>query len=89
MCAMRPESRGHIHIQSADPRTPPAINFNFLSSPLDIQVTIAAVRIARAVMTAPAMLALQTKELAPGPDRKPCCLISGCMETAVVHGQIE
>ncbi|MFT5173731.1 MAG: choline dehydrogenase [Gammaproteobacteria bacterium] len=67
--AMRPESSGHIHIQSADPHTPPAINFNFLSSPLDIQVTIAAVRIARAVMTAPAMLALQTRELAPGPDR--------------------
>jgi choline dehydrogenase len=65
--AMRPESSGHIHIRSADPHTPPAINFNFLSSPLDIQVTISAVRIARAVMTAPAMLALQTKELAPGP----------------------
>ena len=32
---MRPESKGHIHITSADPRRPPAINFNFLSSPLD------------------------------------------------------
>ena len=30
---MRPESKGHVHITSADPRTAPAINFNFLSSP--------------------------------------------------------
>ncbi len=26
---MRPESKGHIHIAAADPRRPPAINFNF------------------------------------------------------------
>ena len=32
---MRPESKGHIHIISADPHRPPAINFNFLSSPPD------------------------------------------------------
>ncbi|NQV61191.1 MAG: GMC family oxidoreductase N-terminal domain-containing protein [Alphaproteobacteria bacterium] len=67
--AMRPDSTGHIHIASADPRTPPAINFNFLSSPLDAEITVRAVRIARALMTAPAMAALQTTELAPGPSR--------------------
>ncbi len=66
---MRPDSTGHIHIASADPKTPPAINFNFLSSPLDVEITIRAVRIARALMTAPAMAALQSRELAPGPDR--------------------
>ena len=63
---MRPESKGHIHIISADPRTPPAINFNFLSSPVDAEITVRAVRIARAVMTAPAMAALQASEIAPG-----------------------
>src|SRR4029077_3908584 len=31
--AMRPESRGHVHITAADARRPPAVNFNFLSSP--------------------------------------------------------
>src|SRR5258708_5297383 len=66
---MRPESRGHIHITSADPRRPPAINFNFLSSPVDAELTVRAVRIARAVMTAPAMAALQVTEMAPGPGR--------------------
>jgi choline dehydrogenase-like flavoprotein len=66
---MRPESKGHIHIVSADPRRPPAINFNFLSSPIDAALTVRAVRIARAVMTAPAMADLQVTEIAPGAGR--------------------
>ena len=63
---MRPESKGHIHIVSADPQRPPAINFNFLSSSIDAEITARAVRIARSVMTAPAMAHLQVTELAPG-----------------------
>jgi choline dehydrogenase len=63
---MRPDSKGHIHIQSADPRRPPVINFNFLSSPVDAEITARAVRIARAVMTAPAMTPLRVSEIAPG-----------------------
>ena len=66
---MRPESRGHIHIVSADAQRPPAINFNFLSSPIDAELTVRAVRIARAVMTAPAMVDLQVTEIAPGEGR--------------------
>jgi choline dehydrogenase len=65
---MRPESKGHIHITSADPHRPPAINFNFLSAPVDGELTIRAVRIARAVMTAPAMAPLQISEIGPGPS---------------------
>jgi choline dehydrogenase len=64
---MRPESRGHVHAISADPRTPPAINFNFLSAPADGALTIRAVQIARAIMTAPAMASLRVAEAAPGP----------------------
>jgi choline dehydrogenase len=63
---MRPESKGHIHIVSNDSRRPPAINFNFLSSPIDAEITARAVRIARSVMTAPAMAHLQVTEMAPG-----------------------
>ncbi len=66
---MRPESKGHIHIVSSDPHRPPSINFNFLSSPIDAEVTVRAVRIARAVMTAPAMAHLQVTEIAPGATR--------------------
>lgn len=65
---MRPESRGRVHIAAADPRRPPAINFNFLSSPPDAELTVRAVRIARAIMTAPAMAPLQVSEILPGAD---------------------
>ena len=65
---MRPESRGHIHIVSADPTVAPAINFNFLSSPIDAALTVAAIRVARGIMTAPAMGPLDVSELAPGGD---------------------
>jgi choline dehydrogenase len=66
---MRPESRGSIHVTAADPRQAPAIRFNFLSSPVDAELTVRAIRIARAIMTAPAMAKLQVREIAPGPDR--------------------
>jgi len=66
---MRPESKGHIHIVSADSGRPPAINFNFLSSPVDAELTVRAVRIACSVMHAPAMAPMQVTEIAPGPER--------------------
>ena len=66
---MRPESKGHIHVVSADPHKPPAINFNFLSSPVDGALTVKAVRIARAIMTAPSMAPMQLTEIAPGTSR--------------------
>jgi len=66
---MRPESKGHIHIVTADPRWSPAIHFNFLSSPIDAELTVRAVRIARAVMTAPALAPFQITEMAPGTGR--------------------
>jgi choline dehydrogenase len=67
---MRPESKGHIHVTSADPRRPPAITFNFLSSPIDAELTVRAIRIARAVMTAPALAPLDLTEMAPSPARQ-------------------
>ncbi|MFO0004380.1 MAG: GMC oxidoreductase, partial [bacterium] len=51
---MRPESKGSIHIRAADPRQAPAIRYNFLSSPVDAELTLRAIRIAQSIMTAPA-----------------------------------
>ncbi|WP_158932372.1 GMC family oxidoreductase [Acidisphaera sp. S103] len=67
---MRPESKGHIHVVSADPRRQPAINFNFLSSPIDAELTVRAIRIAQSVMRAPALADLRVTEIAPGTDLK-------------------
>jgi choline dehydrogenase len=63
---MRPDSTGHIHIRSANAGDAPAINFNFLSSPMDQSLAVRAVRIAQMLMNAPAMKALDTAQLAPG-----------------------
>jgi choline dehydrogenase len=67
---LRPESRGQVHVTSADPRSPPAIRFNFLSSPVDAELTVRAVRIARSIMNAPAVARFRVMEMAPGPDRR-------------------
>ena len=64
-----PESKGHVHITSSDPRRPPSIHFNFLSAPIDAEITVRAVNIARAIMTARAMAHLQVSEIAPGSSR--------------------
>ena len=63
---MRPESTGHVHIASPDPKQAPKIRYNFLSTQLDIDTTINAVRTVRSIMTAPIMDKLQVSELKPG-----------------------
>ena len=82
---MRPESKGHIHITSSDPHRPPAINFNFLSAPPDAELTVRAVRIARAIMTAPAMAPFQVTEVAPGADRNAPAAGSGNLLEGLAH----
>ena len=64
--AMRPESTGHVHIVSSNPKQPPKIQYNFLSTQLDIDTTINAVRTVRSIMTAPIMKKLNVSELKPG-----------------------
>ena len=67
--AMRPESTGSIHINSKNTTDPPVIKFNFLSTEIDIDVTLKAIRIARSIMTAPVMEPLQITEASPGPNK--------------------
>lgn len=43
---------------------------NFLSAPVDAELTVRAVRIACSVMRAPALAHMQITEIAPGPDRR-------------------
>ena len=66
--ALRSDSTGSIHISSVDAKRPPAIRFNFLSSPLDCDITLAAMRIARNIMNAPSMEGILGGEFAPGPS---------------------
>ena len=66
MNILRSESTGSIHIASKSPRQPPAVRFNFMTAQLDRDVTLAAMRITRKIMTAPPMREIASDEIAPG-----------------------
>ena len=65
---LRSESIGSIHIKSANPFEPPAINFNFMSSDYDRQGTVAAMRKAREIFATPPLADVVGGEIAPGPE---------------------
>ncbi len=65
-CQLRPESRGSIHIGSSNPLESPKIRPNFLETTLDQEIHIAAIRIAREVMAAPAASKYVKFETVPG-----------------------
>jgi choline dehydrogenase len=62
----RPESRGSIHIASADPGAKPVIRFNFLAERIDRETLLAAMRTVRKVFAAEPMQWLAPEEVAPG-----------------------
>jgi choline dehydrogenase len=64
---LRPESRGTVHIKSADPREPPAIQPRYLSAKKDRDTTIAGIRALRRIMSAPAIAPFIEAEHEPGP----------------------
>jgi choline dehydrogenase-like flavoprotein len=64
---LRPASRGSVMLTSKDPRDKPAIDFNFLSAPGDIDVLVRGFEVARSILSAPPFAALKGRETAPGP----------------------
>jgi choline dehydrogenase len=66
-CLLRPESRGHVRIKSADPRQPPAIDPNYLATPKDRDTLVAGVRALRRIADAPALKQHIAEEFEPGP----------------------
>ena len=66
-CQLRPESRGSIHIKSADPFAAPAIRTNFLAEAADRATLIAGMHLARRLMAATPMDRYRDREVRPGP----------------------
>ncbi len=67
-CQLRPESRGHIELKSADMHVYPAIHPNYLATELDRWTTVEGIKISRRIMAAPPMAPLIKKEVLPGAD---------------------
>jgi choline dehydrogenase len=65
-CQVRPESRGSIHIRSADPTVYPTIIPNYLSNPLDQEVAVASLKWGRKIAEQPALARWIDHEMAPG-----------------------
>jgi len=66
VCPVRPDSRGTVMAASPDPFAPPVIRPNYLSSPNDLRVLFAGLRITRRIFAAPAMARHSVAELLPG-----------------------
>lgn len=65
---MRPESRGAVEANSADPREQPSINPNYLAEDRDRRTVIAALRLARDWFNSPALKRYVVAESVPGAD---------------------
>jgi choline dehydrogenase len=63
---LRPESRGYVHIKSADPRKAPAIHPNYLATQKDRETIVAGVAAMRRIFQAPAMARYIAEEIEPG-----------------------
>lgn len=66
VCQLRPFSRGHVEIRSADPLQYPAIHANYLSDERDHPVVIGGIRVARRIAAAPSLASRIVSEFTPG-----------------------
>ncbi len=69
-CQLRPESRGSVHIKSADPFAKPTIRPNYLATAEDARVHVAGMRIARDIMQSDIMSPFVNHEMKPGAELK-------------------
>ena len=65
---MYSDARGSVKIVSTDPRTHPALRFNYLSTDQDRREWVEAIRVARSILSQPAFGPFDGGELSPGPD---------------------
>jgi choline dehydrogenase len=66
VCALRPTSRGTVHIASPDARDAPLIAPNYLSTDRDREVAVNALRLTRRIAAARALAKYSPEEILPG-----------------------
>ena len=67
VCNLRPESRGSVHVKSADFRAHPAIRPNYLATEGDREVAVRSIRLTRQIASQPAFARFSPEEIRPGP----------------------
>jgi len=64
---MYSDALGSVTLRSADPRVHPALRFNYLSTDQDRREWVEAIRVARTILSQPAMAEFDGGEISPGP----------------------
>ena len=81
VCQLRPESRGYVRIQSADPLSPPKMVANYLATQLDRDTSVAAVNFARKIAQTEPMRSLVTREVKPNNPQSDEEILEFCRNT--------
>jgi len=66
VCNLNPESRGEVHITSADPAQPPRIAPRYLATEGDRRVAADSLRLTRRIVAQPALAPFHPREVKPG-----------------------
>ena len=88
VCNLRPESRGHVRITSADAKTYPVIQPNYLSTESDRKIAVDAMRLTRKISAADALAKYRPEEFLPGPsfqDDAAMAKAAGDVGTTIFH----
>ncbi|MFT4098562.1 MAG: FAD-dependent oxidoreductase [Rhodoblastus sp.] len=70
VCQLRPESRGHIELASADPLAAPRMFANYLDAATDRECAVRAISFARRLAQTEPLKGLVAEEIKPGPAAK-------------------
>ena len=68
ICPVRPESRGHIKLKSANPKDKPVIAPNYFSAEKDREIAVGGMKLARKLARAQPLADYINEEFAPGDD---------------------
>ncbi|MEY2620398.1 MAG: putative choline dehydrogenase [Pseudomonadota bacterium] len=88
VCNLKPTSRGHVHISSPDFAQAPAIAPHYLSTPEDRQVAADSLRVARRIVSQPALAPFKPVEWKPGPQYQSdedLARLAGDIATTIFH----
>ena len=66
VCNLRPSSRGHVRLASADATMAPHISLNYLSTEADRSVAVDSLKLTRSIVAAPALQQYRPQEYKPG-----------------------
>ena len=88
ICNLRPSSRGHVRIGSGSADDAPKISANYLSTQADRDTAVAALRLTRNIVAAPALARYGPQEFKPGPQFRTdaeLMQVAGDISTTIFH----